>query len=110
MSKTLEEIMEPVEAVIDYAKLVAFDGCHKIYLAMDDEEAKWFRENYNFIVQSTPEIMFQSVKDWYEASCFLRFVTAVRHDPNNPNDGFKTLVEQGADADDEDEYDEEEEE
>ena len=46
MSKTLDELMEPVEAMIADAKLVAFDGCQKIYLAIDDEEAKWFRENY----------------------------------------------------------------
>lgn len=111
MTKTLEELMEPVEAVITDAKLVAFDGCHKIYLAMDDEEATWFRLNYNFIVQSSPDVMLQAVTDWYEASCLLRFVSAVRSNPENPNEGFTTLVEQGADADDEDEdeYDEGEE-
>lgn len=103
MSKTLDELMESVEAVIADAKLVAFDGCHKIYLAMDDEEAKWFRENYEIIVESTPEEMFDAVVDWYEGSCFLRFVSAVRHNPENPNDGFTTLIGQFDDQDDEEE-------
>ena len=30
MSKTLDELMEPVEIAITDAKLVAYDGCHKI--------------------------------------------------------------------------------
>jgi hypothetical protein len=47
MTKTLDELFEPVADAVENAILVAFDGCHKIYVAMDEEQADWFRRNYN---------------------------------------------------------------
>lgn len=107
MTKTLDELMEPVEAVIADAKLVAFDGCHKIYLAMDDEEAAWFRSNYDTIVDGSPDAMMQAVINWYDESCFLRFVSAVRHNPDDPNQGFTSLIAQFADSEDDEDEEEE---
>jgi hypothetical protein len=47
---------------------------------------------------------------WYNGSCSLRFVQAVETNEENPNDGFHSLVPQGADwedyEDDEDQEDE----
>lgn len=99
------ELFDEVETWITEAHLVAFDGCHKIYLAMDEIQAEWFRENYEINVEDTPEVMLNAVKEWYEESCFLRFVNAVEHNADNPNAGFTVLIEQGADRDDEDEED-----
>lgn len=89
----------PVVNAIGNAHLVAYDGCHKIYLAMDEIEADWFRENYEFIVEATPDEMLAAVADWWDASCGLRFVSAVTHNEENPNDGFVSLISQFADID-----------
>lgn len=100
------DLFDKVEACIADALLVAYDGCHKIYLAMDDHEAEWFRTNFEIILQGSPEEMLAKVKDWYQDSCFLRFVNSVRYTPENPNDGFTTLIPQFAEDDMDDEVDE----
>ena len=92
---TLEDALwSDVEDHIDNTILVAWDGCHKIYLALDQQEAKWFREGYPYIVQDEPEAMLASVMAWYESSCSLKFVSGVRSNPDDPNAGFVHLIEQ----------------
>ena len=83
-----------VEAHMDEAILVAWDGCHKIYLALDKTEAEWFRSSYPYIVEDTSEAMLATVMDWYNASCGLKFVSGVRHNADDPNAGFISLIEQ----------------
>ena len=45
---THEKIMHETEGwtrvlkALPDTKLIAFDGCHKIYLALDEEEREWF--------------------------------------------------------------------
>jgi hypothetical protein len=52
--------------------------------------------------------MFDTIKQWYEDSCYLRFVDAVSTVEGNPNEGFETLIGQGEDdEEDEDEEDDE---
>ena len=97
------DLFDKVEGAIQSAHLVAYDGCHKIYLAMDEVEATWFRDNYEFVVEGEPEMMFQTVVDWFEDSCSLRFVSAVRHTEPNPNDGYESLICQFEDGEDEEE-------
>ena len=104
---TMTEYWQNVEDAMDEARLVAWDTCHKIYLALDDTEAAWFRAEYPTVVEDTPEVMLETVRRWYEESCFLRFVNGVRHDAVDPNAGYVTLIPQGAEEDDEsDEEDE----
>lgn len=90
------EIFDAVAGEIENAELIAWDECHKIYLAMDSIEAAWFRENYDTVVIATPEVMFQTVVKWFNDSCGLRFVSAVRHDEEDPNRGFTDLIPQFA--------------
>lgn len=97
---------ERLHAVIDNALLVAWDGCHKIYLAMDKVEADWFRAEYPHTVGPHPEEMIAAVERWWEQSCFLRFVNSVSHDPVDPNRGFTDVIPQ-FDEDDEDNDDDE---
>ena len=109
------ELFDKVEEYIVNAELVAFDGCHKIYLAMDEIEAEWFRNNYNGVhcddrtFEGTAEQMLMTVLDWWENSCFLRFISAVYHNEDDPNAGFVSLIGQFEDEDDEDENDYEDE-
>jgi len=97
------------DAVDEYAKdaiLAAWDGCHKIYLAMDEYEADWFRKEYaEHIAEASDADLVETIVDWYEESCSLRFISAVWHNEADPNNGFVTLISQFAefaDADDDD--------
>lgn len=99
----LPEVLKPVADHIGDAHLIAWDGCHKIYLALDEIEAKWFEENYAVVLRSEPQDMLDTLNDWWHESCFLRFVNGVRHNAENPNDGFVSIVEQGAEYQWEDE-------
>jgi hypothetical protein len=47
--------------------------------------------------------MLETIQDWYADSCGLRFVSAVRTVGGDPNEGFISLIEQGADDEDENE-------
>lgn len=82
------------------ARLIAFDGCHKIYLAMDDEQADWFRENYNGTsctdrtFTGTPKEMMRMLRTWWDESCGLKFIQSVVTDYDDPNAGFVSLISQ----------------
>lgn len=90
---------DKVEAVLPYAKGIAFDGCHKIYLALDDEEVSNFKmygygtdEGSWFIPVTTDkfdqDLALKQLHDWFDNSCDLRFIEAVR------NAGFNSLIAQ----------------
>jgi hypothetical protein len=88
-----------VEDRLSDAKAIAWDTCHKIYLLMDDEQVELMREyGYDPLItreESDPYTMFETVKNWYEDSCGLRFVQAVTTNPVDPNMGFESLIDQG---------------
>jgi alkanesulfonate monooxygenase SsuD/methylene tetrahydromethanopterin reductase-like flavin-dependent oxidoreductase (luciferase family) len=106
---TMEDYWHDVKEAVQYAKSISFDGCHKIYLAMDDTQAEWFKANYNgegcddrtFV--GTPEEMFALLQEWYENSCSLKFIQSVTTNEDDPNEGFESLIPQGAHDEDEDE-------
>jgi len=105
----IDLLWHSVEDACKNAKLVAWDGCHKIYLAMDDYEAQWFAQNYDNIVYGDTKTLMQTLRGWWDASCGLRFVQAVSHNEADPNSGFVSLIDQFADiTEDEDEWDEDE--
>lgn len=87
------------------AKGIAFDTCHKIYVLMDDEQVQKMREYEYDPLYTKDEMsageMYETIKHWYAESCMLRFVEAVSTVDGDPNDGFETLIEQGATETDE---------
>lgn len=96
-------IISAVQCHIDDAKLVAWDGCHKIYLALDDEQAAWFRAEYEFTLYGDSDAMLDAVLEWWAESCDLRFITAVGGEHADPDDEYVAVVPQGYDwLDDED--------
>ena len=109
----LEGYWEDVEEALENAHLIAFDGCHKIYIAMDEIEAEWFRKNYSPKACETSRTyegtvwgMLQKLHEWWNESCPLRFIQAVEHNEEDPSAGYTRLIPQGAD---EEEYEEEDE-
>jgi len=89
-----------VEIYISQAKGIAFDTCHKIYILMDDAQMAQMKEyEYDPLIskdEMSADEMLATVKHWYAESCGLKFVEAVETVDGDPNDGFTTLIEQGA--------------
>lgn len=79
-----------VKSAVNRAKAMHFDGCHKIYLSMDDEQVKEMI-GYGYDVVK-PD--FDKLKGWYDESCGLRLVSAVYTVAGNPNDGYDQLIPQ----------------
>lgn len=77
-----------VEQMLRNAKAMHYDGCHKIYLSMDDGQvAQMSAYGYNVVPPS-----LGLVQQWYANSCGLRFVEAVFSPGNNEN--FVSLIPQ----------------
>jgi hypothetical protein len=91
-------------SVMDHArraKGIAWDGCHKIYVLMDDNQVELMRE-YQYdplytVADLGDKSFYDIIFDWYGDSCGLRFVYAVET-TENPNYGFTTLIEQFAEV------------
>jgi hypothetical protein len=94
-----------VESALCDARGIAFDGCHKIYILMDDAQMDLMRGyGYDPLISASDMNaydMFELVQEWYEDSCGLRFVNAVHTVDGDPNEGFLNLIPQGFDEDDE---------
>lgn len=104
--KTLTEVFDTsVKEKVKDAKAIAFDTCHKIYILMDNEQVELMRGyGYDPLItaeQTTPDEMLATLQEWYEDSCGLRFIEAVKTNHENPNAGFETLIGQGDFAEDE---------
>ena len=97
----MSEVWDKVGETLEDAKGIAFDGCHKIYLLMDDEQMSEMKLiGYDPLLSAedyTASEMLETVRDWYEDSCGLRFVQAVHTNHEDPNAGFVSLIDQGED-------------
>ncbi len=109
-----EQAYWDVREYTDEAKGIAFDGCHKIYVLMDDEQMSLMKQygygddNPNFLASSSqldPAEMATVAMMWFKDSCGLRFINAVYSDSSIGHDGFVNIIEQfeGNEDDDEDE-------
>ena len=95
-----------IKEALASAKAITWDGCHKIYVAMDDREARTF-ESYGYdpvIPVIDIDEAYRLLCQWYDESCGLRFINAVRSVVGNPNDGFFDLIPQGYVEDEADLY------
>jgi hypothetical protein len=100
VTMTKELFYERVIDALDDAHCIAWDGCHKIYLALDETEANWFRSEYEVVFQGDSEQMFDELYEWWQSSCSLRFVQSVEHNEDDPNAGFTSLIDQFDEEDD----------
>lgn len=97
-----DDLVEGWNAVSTYVEncvLIAFDGCHKIYLAMDEAEARLLKDEYEyeFTVANDGETnLMSTLDDWYASSCDLKFIQAVWNNEADPNAGFVDLISQEA--------------
>ena len=90
MNKTMETELEDY---LSRAKGIAWDTCRKIYILMDEEQMRLMRVyEYNPLISAdtmTQYELFDTVWNWYEDSCGLRFIQAV-----DTVDGYYDIVPQ----------------
>ena len=73
---------------------VSWDGCHKIYLNMDEQQHnKIVSYGYENTITGTPIALEEIISDWYDSSCSLRFIDAVFTN-DDETDKFVTVVGQ----------------
>jgi hypothetical protein len=106
MLKTKMPNHTEVATTLRYAKGIAFDGCHKIYICMDDEQVSQMRsygygdkDTYLITATATPEQLLTVIQGWWDNSCGLRFIEAVS--TRGDETDFHTLIGQGEDEEDE---------
>jgi hypothetical protein len=96
-----------VEEAVKTAKAIAWDTCHKIYVLMDEQQVEQMRVyGYDPLItadEMTPSQMLDTIVEWFEDSCGLRFVEAV-----STSTGYESLIPQGANWEDEDDTEDEE--
>jgi len=79
-----------VQQALSSAKGMSWDECHKIYVLMDDHQVAHMAE-LGYAVMA-PD--FDVLSKWFDESCSLRFVSAVRTVDGDPNEGFSNLIAQ----------------
>ena len=105
MLKTKMPNHTEVATAIKFAKGIAFDGCHKIYICMDDEQVSQMRgyeygKDGSYLITDQAESWLTVIQGWWEESCGLKFIEAVS--TRGTDTKFDTLIGQG-------EFDEDEE-
>lgn len=100
----MEQRWEAVDTAVAEAKAIAWDGCHKIYVLMDDEQVA-LQKSYGYGEDDDGSLLIPVadvdtasglLRVWYERSCGLRFINAVRTVDGDPNDGYTQLIPQFA--------------
>jgi hypothetical protein len=96
--KELQQMWQDVESALYSATGIAFDGCHKIYVLMDEEQYGLMQQyGYELLFPvDDPQESLRQLIDWFGDSCGLRFIESVRTVEGDPNDGFTNLIPQGA--------------
>lgn len=61
----MARLFDKVDQALPDSLLIAWDGCHKIYLAMDDVEAAWFKEHYTYTVEGDVETKSAAIHEWW---------------------------------------------
>ena len=85
-----------LEAFVYQAYSLSWDGCHKLYLNMDEYQHDKMIHDLGYdltIVNNDPSITLQKVEEWFEDSCGLRFIDAVFTN-DDETDKFVTVIAQ----------------
>ena len=89
---------EAVRPFVKQAHSIAWDGCHKIYLLLDEKQTDlMIQYGYKHLIttegRKRGEILDQ-IMEWYKESCPLKLVDAVRTTEGIGSDEFISVVPQ----------------
>lgn len=94
------EMEQNLYVACDTAIAIAFDGCHKIYIALDAQERQKLKDlGYEIMIDRDDldmDQIYDILQDWYDNSCPLRLIDAVCtvDEGENPNDGYVCCIPQ----------------
>lgn len=85
MSSTVETFKQPylswVEDALDNAVSITWEGCHKIYIALDEKSHDTFIEyGYDMVAVEDKAEAVNQLWEWWDVSCGLRFINTVDGD------------------------------
>lgn len=91
-----------LEELINEAHSIAYEGCHKVYINLDENQTNvmigyGYGEGSTFLIKaedSNPYDLLETVRDWYNNSCSLRLIDAIQTDDEGM-DKFISVVPQG---------------
>ena len=88
---------ETVKKYLSKASGIAYDGCHKTYLLMDEVQVEYMIDlNAGYVIftraNTTPAQMLALVHGWWMGSCELRMIDAVT--TGGPRGGFESVIAQ----------------
>ncbi len=85
---------DKVKKAVGRARLIGWDECHKIYLALDKAEAQTLIDLGYLTCEGNTETMYATVEEWYRESCGLRFIQSTKQDKKTGQTVFKSVVAQ----------------
>lgn len=79
MTETFKEpFLEKVKEAVDGAVSVTWEGCHKIYICMDQESHEQQVEyGYDMTMVTDKDDAVRQLYEWFDVSCGLRFISAI---------------------------------
>jgi hypothetical protein len=94
MSSAVKTFKQPyldkIEDILDTAVSITWEGCHKIYIALDQKSHNQFIEyGYEMVAVEDKDEAVNQLQEWWDASCVLRFIDAVDGD-----DKFHAVIPQ----------------
>lgn len=94
--KDISEKWDQVEEKVRDAVAITWDGCHKIYIMMDQAEADK-TAGYGYTLEKPS---FEQIQKWFDEACDLKFISATA--TGKDDSIFIQLIEQFAECEDED--------
>ncbi len=85
---------DAVRNAVQDAAAITWDGCHKIYVLMDYGQVDKMHEYGYKMDYGSADEMFDLLSEWYDDSCGLRFISAMRT-TDGPEEGYAVLIPQG---------------
>ena len=107
-----DQLWSKVDKALATAHAVMFDGCHKIYVITSRAypDSNLYETHVKLAgVSQDAAAALDTLKQWWEASCGLRFITRIDNDGESNSD-YTDLIEQGEQAfvdGEDDDYDDE---
>lgn len=87
-------LFDKTHEALNDAILIGWDGCHKIYLAMDQQAAGILRADYPHVFEGSVAEMTNTIHEWWDESCGLRFISGFIAGPKDPDLAFVQLIGQ----------------
>jgi len=87
---------DKVRSFTELADSIAWDTCHKIYILMDKQQTEQMKsygyEKLHTSAEMDSKQMAETIEQWFEDSCSLRFISAVAS--HSDGDKFSDVVGQ----------------